>query len=168
MPPTLTLRPVPSPSDPIVALVTAAILGVAFLFVVATAPDARERTIRLLFVYLTYGVLEIIVKRLAHFAWFLYPIKLGLFFCVLASWLAWRAGHREKVLTTPLGGILAAYLAVAGIQVFNPYQSNPFVGALGWLSDFAFAAFYFVAFDLFDGVAPMRRFLRVTAVLGVL
>lgn len=167
MPLILTLRPTPSPSDPIVVLVTAFIVFLVLAFVIATAPNGRERTLRLLFVYLTYGVLELIVKRLAHFAWFLYPIKFGLFFCVLISWWQWREGQRPKLASIPLGGVLAAYLAVAAIQMFNPHQANPIVGMLGWLSDFAFASFYFVAFDLFDGIAPMRRFLRVTALLGV-
>src|SRR5437870_4512289 len=153
---TLLLRPIPSPSDPIVVMVTACIVLLALVFLVATAPSARERTLRLLFLYLTYGLLEVIVKRLAHFVWFLYPIKFALFFCVLASWLQWRERLRSRLADIPLSGVLGAYLALAAIQVFNPYQANPIVGVLGWLTEFMYASFYFIAFALFDGVAPTR------------
>ena len=157
-----------SPFDLIVVLIAAAVVVIAALFIVGTAANERERTLRLLFLYLTYGVLEIIVKRGAHYAWHLYLIKFGLFFAVLLSWWQWRQHTRSSVTRPPLASVLGLYLALAGIQIFNPYQLNALVGAFGWLSDFIFAVFYFVAFDLFDDVTPVRRFLRLTAILGVL
>jgi len=166
--PMLAPRPSPAASDPLVVFVTAVILLAVTLLVISRARDGRERTLRLLFVYLTYALIEVGVKRVAHFAWFLYPIKFALFFALLLSWQNWRSGHRLRLRNVPFSGLLAGYLAVAAVQVFNPYQANPIVGALGWLTDFMYAALYFVAFDLFDGVEPMRRLLRLTAVLGII
>jgi hypothetical protein len=166
MPSTLTLRPVPSSSDPFVVAITALIAFVALLLVVTSTSDARERVVRLVFLYLTYCAFEVVVKRLAHFVWFLYPIKFGLLFSVLFYWAQLRQQRSRRL--TPFVGVLGAYLAVAALQIFNPYQGNPIVGVLGWLTDFIFAFFYFVAFDVFDNVVTMRRFLRFTAILGIL
>ena len=165
--PTLAPRPSPAASDPLVVFVTAVILLCVAALIVSRARDGRERTIRLLFIYLTYALIEVGVKRVAHFTWSLYPIKFALFFALLLSWQNWRAGRRMPLRNIPFSGLLAGYLAVAAVQVFNPYQANPIVGILGWLTDFMYAVLYFVAFDLFDGVEPMRRLLRLMAVLGI-
>jgi hypothetical protein len=151
--------------DPVVVGVAALLAVFACLWIAATTPAGRERTLRLLFLYLTYGVLEIVVKRGAHYVWYLYPIRFGLFFAVLMSWMN---QSRRLAPETFMTRVLAMYLLLAALQIFNPHQENLLVGLLGWLSDYLFAVLYFVAADLFDGVEPMRRFLRLTAILGAL
>ena len=165
---TADLRPIPGPLDPIIAIIVALIAGVALLAVCVTARSPRHRTLQLLFLYLGYGVIEVVVKRLAHFSWFLYPIKYSLFFAVIISWAGSRDRTRQPLAAVPFAGVLGAYLALAAVQVFNPIQANVLVGVLGWLSDFAFVSFYFVAFDVFDELAAMRKLMYVTAALGIL
>jgi hypothetical protein len=159
---------IPAAADPIVVIAAALIVGLAALFIYSSTPNGPERTLRLLFLYLTYGTLEIVVKRGAHYVWYLYPIKFALFFLVLLAWSASRGRGDGQRTSAPLKGVLVWYLGLAAIQVFNPYQTSAVVGLLGWLSDFIFVTFYFVAVDLFDDPVRVRRLLRVTACLGVL
>ena len=138
------------------------------LWLVSTARHPRERTLRLLLLYLTYSVVEVAIKRFGHFSWTVYPLKFVLLFSVYLSWAGITARRRLPLASVPFAGVLGAYLALAALQIFNPIQANPLVGAAGWLSDFAFVPFYFVAFHLFDDVRSMRRFMYATAALGVL
>lgn len=159
---------IPSPNDPFVVAIVALTVIVCALFIAGSTSDGRERTLRLLFLYLTYGALETLLKRGAHYAWYIYFIKYGLFGLVVLSWIQTRSLGRRGVATVPGGFVLTLYLGLAALQIFNPYQGNVIVGVLGWLSDFVFSVFYFVAFDLFDDVTAMRRLVRLAAIIGVL
>jgi hypothetical protein len=161
-------RIVPSSLDPVVALVVAIVMMAAVLLVVSTARSAHEKVSRILFLYLTYIVLEIIFKRAAHYTVYLYPVKYGLFFLMMAVWLTSRRKLDASSSPAPLRPLIGAYLFLAAVQVFNPYQATPIVGALGWLSDFIYVPLYFLAFDLFHDVATVRRLLAVTAGLALL
>jgi hypothetical protein len=162
------MRILPSPFDPIVVLIAAVVMLVATLIVAGSARSGHERTIRLLLLYLTYLAFEVVIKRGAHYAWYVYPIKFSLLAVVVLSWIAWRRTAGPHRATPSLTPILAIYLALAALQIFNPHQGNPLVGVLGWLSDFAFVPLYFLAFELFHDVASVRRLLVATAVIGVL
>src|SRR5476651_2470309 len=131
----------PEAGDPVVALVVylLVILGLMGLF--STTRSRQERTTQLLFFYLTYCVFEIVAKRGAHYAWYVYPIKFVLFFMLLGSWASSRTEMHARS-TPPLLGLVGAYLGLAAVQIFNPFQGNVVVGVLGWLTDFMFVLLY--------------------------
>ncbi|HVZ23540.1 MAG TPA: hypothetical protein VG871_20850 [Vicinamibacterales bacterium] len=156
-----------APGDPLVALVAYLIVILGLLGVVLSARTPAERAVRLLFLYLVYGTFEVAVKRLTHFAWYVYPIKFGLFFLVVAAWWTARPSIAAHRLRPPLLVVVSLYIALAALQIFNPYQGNPIVGVLGWMTDFMYVVLYFVAFDLLRDERVVLRLLWVTAALGV-
>jgi len=161
-------RVLPAPSDPLFALVAYLLVIVALVGVLATSRTPQQRAVRLLFLYLAYGTFEIAVKRFTHFAWYVYPIKFTLFFLAVATWWAARPSLKARRFTPPLALVLSGYIALAALQIFNPNQPNPFVGVLGWMTDFMYLVLYFVAFDLLREERDVERLLWLTAALGVL
>ena len=59
------------------------------------------------------------------------------------------------------------YIALAALQIFNPYQGNPVVGVLGWMTDFMYVALFFVGFDLLRDERSVRQLMWLTATLGM-
>jgi hypothetical protein len=156
-----------APNDPLFALVAFLFVIAALVIVLATSKTPRERTMRLLFLYLAYGTLEVAVKRLTHFAWYVYPLKFGLFGAVVVSWWLGRREMRVKA-RRPMVLALSLYLALAAVQIFNPNQSSPLIGILGWMTDYMYAALFFVAFELFQDDRDVRRLVWLTVALGVI
>jgi hypothetical protein len=161
-------RPTPAPSDPLFALLAYLLVIIALLAVLMSSGTPARRAVRLLFLYLAYAALEIIVKRLTHFSWYVYPIKFSLFGGVIAAWWTARPSIRAQRVTPPLTALLLLYGALAAIQIFNPNQGNPLIGILGWMTDFMYIVLFFVAFDLLRDERNVERLLWVTAAIGVL
>ena|GEM_PF-4674116 len=158
--------PEPAPSDPWVALLVCALMFAALAVALWATGRGQDRTLRLLFLYLIYGLFEQVVKRAGHYAAYIYPVRYLLFAIVLVSWLADRrsgSGGRR----VPLKGLLVVYLVLAGLAIFNPHLANPVVGLFGWGSDFIFALLYFVAFDIVKDESALRRFFGLTVWLGI-
>jgi hypothetical protein len=162
------MRPIPSPDDPIAAIIGYLLVFFAMVVCISGSRNAKDRTLRLFFLYLIFVLFEVVLKRAAHYAWYVYPIKYILLLLVLSSWFFGRDPEARNQGQLPLKGVVTVYLLLALLQTFNPIQTSPLVGLLGWLSDFVYVFLYFVAFDLMSDVARIRRFLWLTAWLGIL
>ena len=157
-----------APGDSVFAVIAYLIVMLALFVVLATSRSPAQRAVRLLFLYLSYGTFEIAVKRLTHFAWYAYPIKFILFAIALAAWWTARPSLRAHRLKPPMVPLLSVYIALVAVQVFNPNQANPLVGVVGWMTEFMYIAFYFLAFDLLRGERELHGLLWLTAWLGVI
>jgi hypothetical protein len=157
-----------SPTDLLIASCVYLAVVVCLLLACVPRQSAQNRTMRLLAVYLLYGTCEGLFKRATHYGWYTYPIRFSLFFLLVGYWLTTRRQFAPRQLRPPMVAVLGMYLALAALQVFNPYLPSPFVGLFGWLSDFMFAVLYFLAFDLFRDRRTIRQLLWCTAALGTL
>jgi hypothetical protein len=162
-------RPFPSPNDHVISVIIYLIVGIALVITLAGARDARGRTLRLLIFYLGYILFELVLKRVTHFTFWIYPIRATLLCVVLVAWWSNRRYLRQKgTAIAPLGWVVGAYILLGAVQVFNPLLGDPLVGVMGFYSGVIFALFYFLAFDLFDAERITRQFFVVTAVFGAL
>src|SRR2546425_10632473 len=90
----------------------------------AVASGLRRLEVAVL-IFVLYGAVEGLIKRLTGYSVWVYPLKDLFFAAVLMAWLTMP---RSASTRSPARGLCAAYFLIAALQMLNPYLPNPVVG----------------------------------------